>query len=551
MGVIAVVAIGTWDKSPAGDGASVTAAQSWQRAFVAVFVIESLLKLMLAARLPLFADEAFYWQESRHLAWGYSDLPGLTAWMIRFGQTLAGEGALALRWPFLLVGALLPWLVVLWTRRHFGARRGWQAGLVALGLPLAGTLGVLALPDVVLATMAMLAVLALDRAIERDRWRDWLLLGVALLLAVASHYRAAMLLVAGAVFALATVRGRSLWRRPGWYLALAFGALGVVPVLIYNLGHQWAGLAFQAVERNPWRFHADALAQPLEQAFVCTPPLYALLLWAAWCSLRRVREGAPWDLAGTLAPVFLLGYFLGGLFADDLRFRLHWPLPGYLPLVAVLPALLAETRWRRGWLATAFAVLAVAQIVTFALLFAAVRGGDGGWMRDNGVGRAFAGWREAGVIASRQLHGDGATVLVADNFKLGAELDFALHGERPVYVLDSPANHKHGRAPQLRDWRLDQQALVDTHAGAPVLLAVEETSLREAQRPAWLGSICARFDGLQPVTRLDLPRMDRRIAFYRGRVRAAPLADPRGRDGCVVWRQYYAVVSAAMAAAGR
>ena len=42
-------------------------------------------KAAVAARLPLFVDEAFYWQEGRHLAAAYSDLPGMTAWLARLG----------------------------------------------------------------------------------------------------------------------------------------------------------------------------------------------------------------------------------------------------------------------------------------------------------------------------------------------------------------------------------------------------------------------------------------------------------------------------------
>ncbi|WP_445143860.1 hypothetical protein [Dyella sp. Tek66A03] len=57
-------------------------------ASVALFLV----KLMLVARLSPFGDEAFYWQESLHLAWGYSDLPPLTAWLIPLGETVAGHG---------------------------------------------------------------------------------------------------------------------------------------------------------------------------------------------------------------------------------------------------------------------------------------------------------------------------------------------------------------------------------------------------------------------------------------------------------------------------
>jgi hypothetical protein len=55
-----------------------------------------------------------------------------------------------------------------------------------------------------------------------------------------------------------------------------------MPTLWFNAQHDWAGLRFQFVERHPWSFHADALVQPLEQALVCTPLFYGLLLWAMW-----------------------------------------------------------------------------------------------------------------------------------------------------------------------------------------------------------------------------------------------------------------------------
>ena len=253
----------------------------WRAAFLGAFVALLLVKIALAATLAPFSDEAFDWQESRHLAWGYSDLPPLTAWLIRLGETLAGHGLLGMRWPFLLVGAALPWIVARFAREAFDARTGWQAGLLCLALPLASTLGVLAVPDVPLTVAIMLAVLALQRVAEANRMRDWLLLGGALALAWMTHYRAAMPMLVGLLFLALALRGRVLWRRRGLWLALAVASLGLIPLLVSNWQQRGAGVAFQLVDRNPWQFHASALVQPLEQALACTPLLYALLLWAA------------------------------------------------------------------------------------------------------------------------------------------------------------------------------------------------------------------------------------------------------------------------------
>ena len=95
------------------------AARRW---FIGLWLALLLVKLLLAARLPLFVDEAFYWQEGQHLAWAYSDLPGLTAWLARVGDSLAPGHVLALRLPFLLMvcprlGCTPGWALC---RCHFG-----------------------------------------------------------------------------------------------------------------------------------------------------------------------------------------------------------------------------------------------------------------------------------------------------------------------------------------------------------------------------------------------------------------------------------------------
>ncbi|PSD27518.1 hypothetical protein C7E12_15905, partial [Stenotrophomonas maltophilia] len=115
------------------------AMQGEQRAraiFLWLWTLITAAKLVVAARLPLFVDEAFYWQEGQHLAAAYSDLPGLTAWLARLGVEIGGHHVLALRLPFLAIGALLPLLVVRIATRWFGNVAGWQAGSLTLLMPL-------------------------------------------------------------------------------------------------------------------------------------------------------------------------------------------------------------------------------------------------------------------------------------------------------------------------------------------------------------------------------------------------------------------------------
>lgn len=505
------------------------ASDPWRTLFLVAFAVLSALKLWIAATLAPFVDEAFYWQESRHPAWSYSDVPALTAWLIRAGEAALGHSVLAMRLPFVVLGAASVVLVVRIAAGLGGSRVGWQAGLWVLVLPLAGTLGVLALPDVPLTFAAVLGLYAFERAAHGNRRRDWVVLGVALAIAWLSHYRAAMLLLAGFAFLVATPRGRRLWRNPGLWIAMAISALGLLPMLVFNIGNDWAAAGFQFVERHPWAFQGRSLLQPVEQALVTTPLLYILLLAVLIVALRRSGEGAPWDLFGWAALVPIAVYFGIGLFADGDRFRVHWPLPGYLPLLVLLAMLgrewIAHHRPLR-WLIGSAAVLALCGTLA-VLTYLGAAASPALASRLAGFKlfpKHLVGWNES-ASATRELldrEAFAGSVLVADNFMLAAQLDFAFGGRHVVYVLDSPLNVRHGRAHQLALWSRDENAL-RAQGVQDVLLAVEETALRERERAAWLETLCARVDGLRLVRRVDLYGGRKRIAFYSGVRRDVPV----------------------------
>lgn len=158
------------------------------------------------------------------------------------------------------------------------------------------------------------------------------------------------------------------------------------------------------------------------------------------------------------------------------------------------------------------------------------------WRASRHFRRVSVGWRESGDTA-RELLASHPGVLVADNFMLAAEIDFQLGGSAPVYVLDSPLNVKHGRAPQLAVWALDEAALRRRHAGEPMLLAVDEKALRVHEREDWLRALCGRIAQPAPLARLDLFDGRRRMAFYAGTVPLSRPAVTTASDECVIWRR--------------
>src|SRR5690554_4707234 len=383
--------------------------------FVALWCALLLLKAVVAARLPLFVDEAFYWQESRHLAWAYSDLPGLTAWLIRIGTTVFGDGTLALRMPFLLLASLVPWLVVRITAREFGERMGWLAGIAALLLPLSGTLGLMALPDAAMVVATLLCLDAGAQLLRKVGHGAALQLALGLAIGALSHYRFAAVIGVGTVALLLLPQGRLALRDSRVWIAIAFGAAAWTPLLAWNFENAEAGLRFQLVDRHPWAWQADGTWFIAIQALLVTPLLFAGLLSAGW---RGIRAGSdPERFIALSGGLVVLGFFVLGFFADTERVSFHWPLPGLVALLPLLPVLLL--RWPR-WLRTLTWATAGAGLAAVLGYYALVsipelraRTASLKWYPSN-----FAGWDVLADNVREALDGmpDG-TRLVADNFK--------------------------------------------------------------------------------------------------------------------------------------
>jgi 4-amino-4-deoxy-L-arabinose transferase-like glycosyltransferase len=496
--------------------------------FLTLWCALTVAKVLLAIWLPPFGDEAFYWQEGRHLAWAYSDLPGCTAWLIRLGVALGGNHTLAMRAPFLLLGAALPWLVWRITTRWFGADAGWQAGVLAMLMPLAGLMGLLALPDVPLIFAALLCLDACAVLIARIEAMALLELAIALVLGAFTHYRFAPVILAGLIGLLLSREGRALLRQPRLWLVLAIGAAAWLPLLLWNLDHAGAGIEFQVVDRNPWRFNAEGALWLLEQFVAVTPVVFALLLmtfgrtWREW----RLQASARSGLVLGIAAVSVLGYFALAFFADRERVSFHWPLAGWLVLACASAPLLGDLQSRERrllyitstvMLAGTYAFLVVASVPAWRAELAFSR-----WYPET-----FAGWPDIAVAVREQRSALPAnTRLVADNFMLGAQLGFALD-EPDIVVLDHPLNHKHGRAAQLQQWHLQSAGRKDWGA-TPVLLVVEDTVRPLKERLLAYHELCETVGGLPTPRVLNVDHGRKRFLLFAlaDSAKAGPCSTP-------------------------
>ncbi len=488
--------------------------QGEQRArtiFLSLWTLITAVKLVIAARLPLFVDEAFYWQEGQHLAMAYSDLPGLTAWLTRLGVELGGAHVLAVRLPFLAIGAALPWMVSRIATRWFGAVAGWQAGSLTLLMPLSATLGMLAVPDV---PMALAAVLCLDAGARLLRNVDAaaaMKLALGLMIGALSHYRFIGVIGVGLIALLVLPQGRRMLRDPRVWVALALGVLAWLPLLAWNADNHDAGLKFQVVERHPWDFQWSGLWFLVIQPVLVTPIL-CVAMWKV--ALAGTRSGggarAQWRYFGLIGAVSTVAIFVLGFFTDVERISFHWPLPGYLALLVAVPVVLnGWPRWlrRTGWwlagggLALAFGYYLMASTPSLREQLAG----------DKYYPRNFAGWQPLAAVVREELAQmpEGTRVL-AGNFKVGAELGFQLRDPR-IEVLPHPLNDKHGRTAQLAQWQLLHQGARST----PVLLVLSPSDQRYRELLERYHQVCEQVGPLPPPRVVSQDHGYQRFLLFR------------------------------------
>jgi 4-amino-4-deoxy-L-arabinose transferase-like glycosyltransferase len=263
---------------------------------------------------------------------------------------LGGAHVLAQRLPFLAIGAALPWLVSRIATRWFGAVAGWQAGSLTLLMPLSGTLGILAVPDVPMALAAVLCLDAGARLLRNVDAASAMKLALGLMIGALSHYRFIGVIVVGFIALLLLPQGRRMLRDPRVWVALAVGVLAWLPLLSWNADNQDAGLKFQVVERHPWAFEWSGLWFLVIQPMLVTP----ILCMAMWkVALAGTRSGggarAQWRYFGLVGAVSTVAIFGLGFFTDVERISFHWPLPGYLALLVAVPVVL--NGWPRWLLA--------------------------------------------------------------------------------------------------------------------------------------------------------------------------------------------------------
>lgn len=262
-----------------------------RRVFFATLLITLTFRTVLAARLPITGDEAYFYFWGRYPAFGFYDHPPMVGWWLAALRQIS-DHPLMLRLPALLAPVFIAWLVRRMLRPR-GDELAWQAATLILLLPL-NAWNVAITTDVPLMVFGFATVAWYLRALRSGRAVDFVLCGLLLGGALLSKYFAGLLALAIAGHLLWPSERRSAGARLRALLLVIAGALPQAIAQVYwNSQHCWPNVMFNLVNRH------DTAGWSLK-----TPPLYLVSLvyvltpLVLWGVLRHWRAQPAGDERG-------------------------------------------------------------------------------------------------------------------------------------------------------------------------------------------------------------------------------------------------------------
>ena len=406
------------------------------------------LRIGLAAVFPLYYKEAYFWEWSRFPSAGYLDHPPAVAWVIRAaGFVFGGRSIFAIRFGALLFGTgsllLIYWLaIVLFDDRRLAAR----ALLIALGLPLLNSVGVLMLPEAPTVFFHLLFLCMLASALRTRRSRYWYFAGLA--------GGAAMLSSLSFLLTLGVCLGYLIWSRqnrawlkhPAPYVAVAI-CLGLcLPFIRWNAMHDWATLRL-----NFWDRHFDSanlsLLGTVEYVWeqLANTSLFLAIPLIGVLFVRGSRLAEAWRGSFQLLrahAVSVLGVFL--IVGTVSQTHPHWTVLAY-PSAAIALAALYTAR-PQHWLVRrvdlliglSVATLVVACCAAMVALFPIVEGLPiarlvGSSSKQAAVAEELLrGWKDVHTALATRLPGEWTnpdTLVFTEGYRFGSILSLHRGGQ--------------------------------------------------------------------------------------------------------------------------
>ena len=407
-----------------------------------ILVLLTLFRFWYDAQHELLQDEAYYWQWSRHLDWGYYDNTPLMAPVIRLFTTLLGTSELGVRAGATVCALIASVFIYLLAKRLLGPAVALASVVLANIVPLFAAGSVIMTQDPVQLAFWAAALYVAQRALtDRPQW--WIGAGVLAGLAAQAKLNALLLLPSIFLYILLSATARERWlRRPEPYLAGLTALLILAPFLWWNHTHQ-----------NAFWIHAHAMSSRgsghdglkwvgrflSDQALLMSPLVFLTYLYALGDGVKRGTKERDEAYLFLWCPTVVA---FAAIVVTALKSKVegNWAVDSYVSGLILTAAVLVRC-WegrhiaKRIW---AGASVALALVLAAAALFPELLYGVGvkfPHAADDRTNELY-GWRQmAGRVAQEKAAMGGDPFVFGINYRMPSEAAFYLPMQPQTYAL--------------------------------------------------------------------------------------------------------------------
>lgn len=413
----------------------------YQRLAITVILSLLVVRLVLSASFPIFADEAYTLVVTRFPSLSYYDHPTIAFGLPRLAAWLAGsEASFFVRLPHVLLGAASAWLIFLITRRIFGAEAGfWAAALYSTAPFFLFAASHFALPEGPLYFFLLLTLwIVLPELLgdEKPNTGRWALAGLTLGAAMLSKYTAALFAVSVFAWMVWEPRGRRILATPAPWIAALIALACTAPIFIWNIQNDWVTLHFQSSRTHGGGFSITRfLVLQAGQIGFLWPWIWAFALLTTFRAVVWPRFPVE-RMLGLMAALPIVLFDVVALVASEML--PHWSMPGFVfafPLVGAWFAVKRAT-WPR--LLPRLAVIPAAILLILAPL-ATLQANTAAVTRWLGLpSNSDFSWTSLSWDALRQdfeqrgIYDDPDAFIIPASWVIGGMAGYALGPEMPV-----------------------------------------------------------------------------------------------------------------------
>ena len=387
-----------------------------------------LVKLVVAAVLPMTGDEAYFIIWGKHPDFGFYDHTPMVGWFLTALLSVS-DAALWLRLPQILITTFIGWSIYLLARRQHEAVAVMVAVLYLIAP--ANIIGVMITTDTPLLLWSFLCAVCFYLAQRHDNGLWYLASGVLLGLAFFSKFFAGLLGIAYFLYLLFFVRR-------GWrpWLGLLWVVVGTLPFIglnlwwnathcwdnyLFNLYNRTAGSSFSL--RNTWKFL-------LLVFYLVTPPIVYYMFRQQRTYRRLLRS----DRFSLFMGLFLLPYGLFFILSFWVSIGFHWLLSFYpFVFLALAPVFSTQQLRRTFWFMLPFTVLHL------AFLFVVLGLAPGIFIKNENTYKDVVYGLYAGEIFQKISQYGPEYVLATDSYTESALLSYA--GRKQIIVVGLGSHH--------------------------------------------------------------------------------------------------------------